>query len=261
MADYYDLSFLRNLTSNFVNFRNAHTKWIEKLEDDEILLEFKNLIQSNVTKSKDEINRCLNDFKDEEKSQEIINICKECELDSTTYGKEIRDLGDKIGEYVDVSTIEFRYYRNLDVQLLRHLNEFFKCDEKHNGSTLKHRVEMWDKLFDLTPEKIFTDFCDIVEKMCEMKYPDVHAKNTENARALGVRCLSLFQGTQSISWISDAKNLEAQLETIHWQHYVPAHATTSNRVVARFSCHKETKYYSGFWARRIRQNKTYLGVS
>ena len=226
MADYYDLSFLRNLTSNFVDFLDAHSEWIQQIDKKDIGTSFKNLIKTNLDKSEGDIIQSVEKFRENGGDKEIKSICEESKIDRTSYGKTIGELLIELGENEHSGGNELcKYYRHTDVQLLRHIPDFFRCKTVSGGSRMKDRFLNWEKLLNLTTKKIQDDFYIIVEKMCQLKYPLLIGKNAENSRALGIRCLRLFKGVQTVAMISGADSLRAQLEVIQWQDYVHATAT------------------------------------
>jgi hypothetical protein len=224
MAEYYELKPLRALTTNFVRFRNAHVKWKEMIDADDTGEEFINLIQLNKGEDEDVIKQQINDFRERGKHDNIMEICEKSEITRTEYGKEIGELLKELLNQDEWGGI-WHQYRTLDVQLLRHLKEFFKCKNVEKGSTMKQRLKLWDFLYNLSPDESISNFYNLVEKICELKYPLLKEKNVESKRDLGNRCFREFQGIQTIAWVSDTKALADQLDLIQWKDYVPATIT------------------------------------
>ena len=225
MADYYNVDFLRNLTSNFVDFQVAHSEWIRQIEKDDAGKSFKNLIKTNHDKDEETIIQCTESFRESGQNKKIADICSQSKIEVTSYGKIIGEVLEDLGlpSQNDWESL-CRTYRNLDVQLLRHIPAFFNCSKTQKGSNMKSRFASWHYLIKLTPEQILEDYYNIVEILCRLKEPDIK-KNIEQSKALGIRCLRLFKGVQTVAMISCADSLRAQLKVIQWQDYVHATAT------------------------------------
>ena len=221
MAEYYELKPLRTLTTSFVRFRNAHVKWKEMIDADDTGREFINLIQLNIDSDEDVIEQHIKDFRERGKHDNIVEICEKSEITRTEYGKEIGELLKDLLPRDEWGSI-WHQYRNLDVQMLRHLKEFFKCKSAEKGSTMKYRLKLWNFLYNLSPDESISNFYNLVEKICELEYPLLKDKNAESERDLGNRCFREFQGLKTIAWVSDTKALADQLDLIQWKDYVPA---------------------------------------